>query len=421
MFTLSPRKRKNDGRSSTGTDPVTKKIKYTSVSDLIAQFSYSDLLNRKFSPTFVRESVDFVSSTLFRTLPVFSVDHYIDLAPVGLCVKKREVVLSWFEYPEWPCLESSYRFLIKLVVTHKTNPRSARVFIRRSFVENLLGLFHSEDERERGALETLLTCIYNKFTDHRKLIRNRVFDIIRQFNDKNSAKHNGIPHLLFFLGCIVKDLDRSRMDEEFGASDEFPLRALVPLFRSKWVLMFYPQLIGCLVEFVNKDQKIADRVILGILSSWPSTADDPKECIFLDAVAEVLQWTKPAGFQRCIVPVLQLVGRCLSSPLFLVVERALSLLQLVIVEAVKVRLPTKRKVEAILPTVFQGLVKVTMKHWRVKTRRLGKKVCKGLFPLLFRPEQNSSATPMTASAPLMGATRMEIDQYPPTAAIQLVQ
>lgn len=183
MVALIPSKRKTNYWSSFVTDPGMKKTKNPSVSDLTSQFS---------SPKFLRESVDFVSKTLFRTCAVFSCQDYIDLAPVGFCIKKCDVVLSWFEDPEWPHLEMASAFLIKLVVKHKTEPSSSRVFIQRPLVEKLLGLFHSEDEREGTVLEALLGCIYKKFTDNRKLFRNRAFNIIRPFNHQNSAKHNGI-------------------------------------------------------------------------------------------------------------------------------------------------------------------------------------------------------------------------------------
>ncbi|GLT57017.1 hypothetical protein SLA2020_300230 [Shorea laevis] len=117
MVALIPSKRKTNYWSSSVTDPGMKKPENTSLSDLTSQSA---------SPKFPRESVDFVSKTLFRTRPVFSRQDNIDLAPVGFCIKKREVVLSWFEDPGWPHLESAYAYLVKLVVKHKLGPSSSR-------------------------------------------------------------------------------------------------------------------------------------------------------------------------------------------------------------------------------------------------------------------------------------------------------
>lgn len=66
---------------------------------------------------------------------------------------------------------------------------------------------------------------------------------------------------------------------------------------------------------MEKDFKLADTVIRGLLKYWPLT-NSSKEVMFLGELEEVLEATQAAEFQRCMVPLFRQIGRCLNSSHF---------------------------------------------------------------------------------------------------------
>ncbi|KAK5802837.1 hypothetical protein PVK06_030462 [Gossypium arboreum] len=66
------------------------------------------------------------------------------------------------------------------------------------------------------------------------------------------------------------------------------------------------------IHFVEKDYKLADTVIRGLLKYWPLT-NCQKEVLFLGELEEVLEATQSVEFQRCMVPLFKQIARCLNS------------------------------------------------------------------------------------------------------------
>ncbi|TYH00332.1 hypothetical protein ES288_A10G267100v1 [Gossypium darwinii] len=66
------------------------------------------------------------------------------------------------------------------------------------------------------------------------------------------------------------------------------------------------------LKFVEKDYKLADTVIRGLLKYWPLT-NCQKEVLFLGELEEVLEATQSVEFQRCMVPLFRQIARCLNS------------------------------------------------------------------------------------------------------------
>lgn len=95
----------------------------------------------------------------------------------------------------------------------------------------------------------------------------------------------------------------------------FLVRALIPLHKPKCVSMYHQQLSYCIIQFVEKDFKLADTVIRGLIKYWPVT-NSQKEVLFLGELEEVLEATQAAEFQRCMVPLFRQISRCLNSSHF---------------------------------------------------------------------------------------------------------
>jgi serine/threonine-protein phosphatase 2A regulatory subunit B' len=99
----------------------------------------------------------------------------------------------------------------------------------------------------------------------------------------------------------------------------FLVRALIPLHKPKQISVYHHQLSYCIIQFVEKDYKLADTVIRGFLKYWPVT-NCQKEVLFLGELEEVLEATQSAEFQRCMVPLLRQIARCLTSSHFQVCD-----------------------------------------------------------------------------------------------------
>ncbi|KAL0310459.1 UNVERIFIED_CONTAM: Serine/threonine protein phosphatase 2A regulatory subunit B' beta isoform [Sesamum calycinum] len=203
-----------------------------------------------------------------------------------------------------------YDILLKYVVSSETDTKIAKRYLDHSFVLKLLDLFDSEDMREREYLKTILHRIYGRFMVHRPFIRNAINNIFYRFIFE-TERYNGIAELLEILGSIINGFALPMKEEH----KLFLVRALIPLHKPKCVSSYHQQLSYCITQFVEKDYRLADTVIRGVLKYWPVT-NCGKEVLFLGELEEVLEVTQSAEFQRCMVPLFRQIGRSLNSPHF---------------------------------------------------------------------------------------------------------
>jgi serine/threonine-protein phosphatase 2A regulatory subunit B' len=182
-------------------------------------------------------------------------------------------------------------------------------------VLKLLDLFDSEDPREREYVKTILHRVYGKFMVHRPYIRKAINNIFYRFIYE-TERHSGITELLEILGSIINGFALPMKEEH----KLFLVRALLPLHKPKPVAVYHQQLSYCISQFVEKDYKLADTVIRGLLKYWPVT-NCQKEVLFLGELEEVLEATQAAEFQRCMVLLFRQIARCLNSPHFQVCRK----------------------------------------------------------------------------------------------------
>ncbi|KAI9116807.1 hypothetical protein K1719_012173 [Acacia pycnantha] len=274
-----------------------KDIKRQTLLELV---EYISSVSSKFNDIAMQEITKMVAANLFRTLP--SPNHDSKVAD-AYDVEEEEPALE----PAWPHLQIVYEFLFRFVSSSETDARLAKRYVDHSFVLRLLDLFDSDDQRERDYLKTVLHRIYGKFMVHRPFIRKAINNIFYRFIFE-TEKHNGIAELLEILGSIINGFALPLKEEH----KLFLVRALIPLHKPKCVAMYHQQLSYCIAQFVEKDVKLADTVIRGLLKYWPVT-NSSKEVMFLGELEEVLEATQPAEFQRCVVPLFRQIGRCLNS------------------------------------------------------------------------------------------------------------
>lgn len=280
-----------------------KEIKRQTLTELI------DLVQSgscKMNEIMQEELVRMISANLFRCLPPASHEN---TGSEGV-EEEDEMYLD----PSWPHLQLVYELLLRYVMSSEMDTKVAKRYLDHSFVLKLLDLFDSEDPREREYLKTILHRIYGKFMVHRPFIRNAINNVFYRFIFE-TERHNGIGELLEILGSVINGFALPMKEEH----KLFLVRALVPLHKPKCVSAYHHQLSYCIAQFVEKDYRLADIVIRGLLKYWPIT-NCGKEVLFLNELEEVLEGTQPAEFQRCLVPLFKQLGRSINSPHFQVCE-----------------------------------------------------------------------------------------------------
>lgn len=299
----------------------------------------------KISETAVEEVTKMVTTNLFRTLPPSTHENS---GIENFDPEEEEPTME----PAWSHLQVVYEFFLRFITSSETDAKIAKRYIDHSFVLRLLDLFDSEDSRERDYLKTILHRIYGKFMVHRPFIRKAINNIFYRFIFE-TERHNGIAELLEILGSIINGFALPLKEEH----KLFLVRALIPLHKPKCVSIYHRQLSYCITQFVEKDLKLSDTVIRGLLKYWPVT-NSHKEVLFLGELEEVLEATQPAEFQRCMVPLFRQIGRCLNSSHFQVAERALFLWN----NDHVVNLVTQNRA-VILPLIFSAIEKNSRSHW----------------------------------------------------------
>ncbi|CAK8533154.1 unnamed protein product [Lathyrus sativus] len=326
-----------------------KEIKRQTLVELV---DYVTSANSKFTDVMMQEIVKTVSVNLFRTLTTPPRENKILEA---FDMDEEEPSMD----PAWPYLQIVYELLLRFVTSPETDAKLAKRYVDHSFVLRLLDLFDSEDPRERDYLKTVLHRIYGKFMVHRPFIRKAINNIFYRFIFE-TEKHNGIAELLEILGSIINGFALPLKEEH----KLFLLRALIPLHKPKCIPMYHQQLSYCITQFVEKDCKLADTVIRGLLKYWPIT-NSSKEVMFLGELEEVLDATQSAEFQKCMVFLFRQIRRCLSSLHFQVAERALFLWN-----SDHIQNLIKQNNKVILPIVLPALEQNTRNHWNQAVRSL---------------------------------------------------
>ncbi|KAJ4708371.1 Serine/threonine protein phosphatase 2A regulatory subunit [Melia azedarach] len=269
--------------------------------------------------------------------------------------------------PAWSHLQIVYDLLVRFVSYSSLDVKVAKKYVDHLFILRLLDLFDSEDPRERDCLKTILHRVYGKFMVHRQFVRQAVSNIIYRFVFE-TERHNGIAELLEIFGSIISGFALPLKEEH----RLFLCRALIPLHKPKSVGIYHQQLTYCVVQFIDKDPKLATTVIKGLLKYWPVT-NSQKELMFISELEEVLEMTSMAEFQKIMVPLFRRIGCCLNSSHYQVAERA----HLLWNNEHILNLITQNR-QVIVPLVFSALERNTQNHWNQAVLNLTQNVRKML-------------------------------------------
>ncbi|KAF7820187.1 serine/threonine protein phosphatase 2A 57 kDa regulatory subunit B' beta isoform-like [Senna tora] len=312
----------------------------------------------RFNEVMQEQLIRMVSANIFRCLPPASHENtgneFVDPEEDERCLNLG-----------WPHMQLVYEIILRYIVSSETDTKIAKRYIDHTFVLKLLDLFDSEDPREREYLKTILHRIYGKFMLHRPFIRKAINNIFYRFIFE-TERYNGIAELLEFLGSVINGFSVPMKEE----NKLFLFRALIPLHKPKCLALYHQQLSYCITQFVEKDYRLADPVIRGLLKYWPVT-NCQKEILFITELEEILDATLSTEFQRCMVFLFRQIARSINSPHFQVAERTLALWNN---EHIVSLIAENRGV--IFPLIFESLEKNMKGHWSPSVHELSGNVRK---------------------------------------------
>jgi serine/threonine-protein phosphatase 2A regulatory subunit B' len=270
----------------------------------------------------------------------------------------------------WPHLQIVYEFLLRFIVSSDVDHKAAKKYVSHSFILQLLGLFDSEDPRERDYLKTILHRIYGKFMALRAFIRKSIINVFLSstyLEDHN----NGIAELLEILGSIINGYALPLKAEHKRFLD----KGLIPLHKVRSINAFHQQLEYCITQYVEKDNEMAEPVILGLLKFWPEM-NSPKQALFLHELEEVLELTRADEFRNIIKPLFKRLALCIDSQHFQVAERTLLLWN----NEYLFTLMMQNRQE-VLPLVYKVLKANSDEHWNATVQTLSMNVLKSFEDL----------------------------------------
>jgi len=205
----------------------------------------------------------------------------------------------------------------------------------------------------------------------RKAIQGLFFTLV-----SNKESHMGVPEILEILGSIINGFALPLKDEH----SIFLEKALVPLHKVSYLSSFHQQLSYCMMQYAEKDPRLAEVLVQRLLLIWPCT-QTTKEVLFLNEIEEVLEMMQPQDFAKVQVELFQRVALCIRSPHFQVSERALFLWNN---DDIVKLINDSRQV--LFPIVLGALYKNSQHHWNGTVHGLTYNVLKLLMeadPSLF--------------------------------------
>jgi len=314
-----------------------KEVKRACLNEIVDYISNTrKVLTEQIYPHLIR----MITRNIFRALP--PTDSY------ELDVEEDNPTLE----ASWPHLQLVYELFLSMLEHHDFNHQIAKKYIDQRLVLQLLELFATEDPRERDFLKTVLHRVYGKFLGLRAFIRRHMNNIFLTFIYEREA-FPGIPELLEILGSIINGFALPLKNEH----KQFLLKVLVPLHKTRGLVLFHAQLAYCVVQFLEKDPSLTPPVVAGILKFWPVTCSS-KEVMFLSELEEMLDIMEPPQFAIVKDAIFIQLAKCVASPHFQVAERALYYWNneyiLTLIE---------EHSNTILPIMFSSLYRISKDHW----------------------------------------------------------
>lgn len=291
--------------------------------------------------------------------------------------------VQFFDYPDdapdnsrnWGHQMLIYQFFLKFMDHHEFQPSKAKKYFTLNFVSNIVTMFHLNVADERDQLKTCLHRIYAKFLGLRSSIRKMIGFKMNEMSFED-VKFQGVEEILEIMGSIINGYVRPFKAEHI----QFLMKVLLPLHICKDLSFFHPQLVYCVMQFVEKDDKLMISFVRGFLKRWPRQTA-VKEVLFLGELEEIIDVMQPREFAILQEVIMKQIASSLRSEHYQVCERALYFWENEYIVSLMEVNHTQ-----VIPIVLPALLHAGNYHWNKTTSSLANEVLhkfispgKGLF------------------------------------------
>jgi serine/threonine-protein phosphatase 2A regulatory subunit B' len=288
-----------------------------------------------------------------------------------------------FREPSWDHLVICYEIAFHVVTNTEIDKKLMQKYLRGRFLQNLVSLFASLDDREPQYVKIILHAIYGRFMALRKDIRSYLAQFIYRYiyNTKNelfdsniSIQWQGVPEILAIFCSIIQGLNIPvKQDYHTLVSN-----VLVPLHKGFHLDAYHEELVQCCSQFVLKDAHSACIVLGGMLKFWPILSP-LKEQLFIDEIVHILNAAldyiehiastndpnTDVQFEQILVAVMNRLMQCMQSPHHQVAERAILIWK---EETLKYCLELYQ--HKIWPNLYNTFKKIIESYWLVEIRNI---------------------------------------------------
>ena len=249
-------------------------------------------------------------------------------AGVGLGgISSEDDLSEKFLEPSWPYWKVIYEIFVKYI--NRMKGAIVKDLVDTKLCEHLIERFNSTDHRERDMMKTLLLRIYNKFLEHRPVIRKLMNNQFYRFIYETD-KHNGITEMLEVLEPIINGFKAPLKKDHLDTLE----KSLVPLHKAPYIVFktYHKQLKKLVNIFMEKDpDKCGAIIVRRIASYWP-LRHGPKQVAMIEELEDILEhiskemWQEGelAGTRRVVY---KLINHIIGSEHFKVSESGLKLWQ----------------------------------------------------------------------------------------------
>ena len=232
-----------------------------------------------------------------------------------------------FLEPSWPYWKVLYEIFLKYV--NRMKGAIVKDLVDTKLCEKLIERFNSTDHRERDMMKTLLLRIYNKFLEHRPVIRTQLNNQFSRFIYETD-KHNGITEMLEVLEPIINGFKAPLKKDHLDTLE----KSLVPLHKAPYPVFktYHKQLKKLVNIFMEKDPDKCGAIIVRRLASYWPLRHGPKQVAMIEELEDILEhiskemWQEGelAGTRRIVY---KLINQIVGSEHFKVSESGLKLWQ----------------------------------------------------------------------------------------------
>jgi len=294
-----------------------------------------------------------------------------------------------FREPSWDHLVLIYEIAFHVVTNTEIDKKIMQKQLKGAFLQKLVHLFASLDDREPQYVKIILHAIYGRFMALRKDIRlylsqycfSYIYDSKCEVYDSNtSICWQGVPEILAIFCSIIQGLNVP-VKEDYHC---LLRNVLVPLHKTYHLDAFHEELVQCCTQFILKDARSASVLLGGLLKFWPTTSP-LKEQLFIDEIVHLLNASsdyieqiavskyRDLQLEQMIVCVVKQLCRCMFSEHHQVAERAL-----LIWKEEPLKLCLEVYGDQCWSLVYNTLRKMSEKYWLSEIRNITKNVIRDL-------------------------------------------